>query len=634
MLKASSLICGVIRRRQAMMGPANIIAEVSVAKPRSLRLSAWMLGWVLAVAVLLAGYGAAAVRQDFVEPDNAMRLVEVRDFIGGQAWFDTTEKRLNPPTGTPMHWARWIDAAIAAPIVVLTPVVGRHTAEVATGFIWPFGLLAVFMTLAVRLCGEIGARDGLRNEASIAGAIVTALAFPTLDKFSPGAFDHHNIELIFSFIAILGLMRMAASPRSGAMAGLALGAMMGTAAEGVPLVAAGVIVAGMLWLVRPELYRRGLVWFGGGLAAASTFMFFLLVPPAHYAQPVCDAMSSSFLGFGVAAGGVAGLLGGVLPATLSGTLVGRLGAAALLGAVALVVLFVLFPACAGGGYSALGADMKTLWLVQISEARSLATLATDNPAQALAVSGSAFAGLIAAGVYLWRKPTAESWIVTAFLLAAWGMLIWQIRGSYLVTAFAIPFGAWAAARARQAWQAKPSPLGMLMFVAVAATSAAAVWASLGQQVQARFMLTPVASNYAHRQATAKDCLTSQAFAPLTAIPNATMLNEFMLGAAAMQWTSHSVMAGPYHRDAAGTMAVINALRARPDAAKSAIMASAADYVLVCPALPETNFYANHPADGALPADTLAARLKADAPPEWLKRVPLSGTPLQLYRIER
>jgi hypothetical protein len=80
--------------------------------------------------------------------------------------------------------------------------------------------------------------------------------------------------------------------------------------------------------------------------------------------------------------------------------------------------------------------------------------------------------------------------------------------------------------------------------------------------------------------------------------------------------------------------VINALRASPDAAKSAILASPADYVLVCPALPETNFYANHPADGAAPTDTLAARLKVDAPPDWLKRVPLSGTPLQLYRIER
>jgi hypothetical protein len=533
-----------------------------------------------------------------------------------------------------MHWARWIDAAIAAPIVALTPVVGRHNAEVATGFIWPLGLLAVFMALAVKVCGEIGARDGLRGEAQVAGALVAALAFPTLDKFSPGAFDHHNIELIFSFVAILGLMRMAASPRAGAMAGLALGAMMGTAAEGVPLVAAGVIVAGMLWLVRPDVYRRGLVWFGGGLAAASTFMFFLLVPPSHYAQPVCDAMSSSFLGFGMAAGAVAGLLGGVLPPALNRSLAGRFGSSAVLGALALAVLFVLFPACAGGGYSALGADMKTLWLVQISEARSLATLAADSPALVLAVSGSAVAGLVAAAIYIRRKPTAESWIVAGFLLAAWGMLVWQIRGAYLATAFAIPFGAWAPARARQAWQASPSPLGLLMFVAVAATSAAAVWASVGQQVQARLMPASATASYEHRQASARDCLTAQAFAPLRDIPAATMLNEFMLGAAAMQWTPHAVMAGPYHRDAAGTMAVINALRASPDAAKPAILASPADYVLVCPALPETNFYANHPADGAAPTDTLAARLKADTPPDWLKRVPLAGTPLQLYRIER
>jgi hypothetical protein len=616
------------------MGPANIIASSSMAKPRGFRLSAWMLGWALAVAVLLAGYGAAALRQDFSEPDNAMRLVEVRDFIAGQAWFDTTEARLNPPTGTPMHWARWIDAAIAAPIVVLTPFVGRQNAEIATAFIWPFGLLALFMALAVKVCGEIGARDGLRAEASVAGALIAALAFPTLDKFSPGAFDHHNIELIFAFVAILGLMRMAASPRLGAMAGLALGAMMGTAAEGVPLVAAGAVVAGMLWLMRPNVYRSGLAWFGGGLALASLLMFLALVPPSRWAQPVCDAMSSSFLGFGVAAGAVAGLLGGALPAALNRTLGGRLGSATVLGAAALTILWTLFPDCAGGGYSALGADMKALWLVQISEARSLVTLAGDNPAQVFAAAGSAFAGLIAAAVYLRRKSSTEGWIVAGFLLASWGMLAWQIRGSYLATAFAIPFGAWAAARTRQVWQAKPSTRRLLVFVAVAAASAAAIWASVGQQVQARLLPPAALTDFEGRQASAKDCLKPEAFAPLRDISNATMLNEFMLGTGALQWTSHSVMAGPYHRDAVGTMTTINALRANPETARSMIMSSAADYVLICAALPETGFYANHAAAGVAPGDTLIAHLKNDAPPDWLRPVPLSDTPLRLYRILR
>src|SRR5688572_4635439 len=82
----------------------------------------WIAGWVLAATILVLSSGAAALSQDFAEPDNAMRLVRVRDLIAGQGWFDSIQYRLNPPDGTPMHWARWVDAAIALPILILSPV--------------------------------------------------------------------------------------------------------------------------------------------------------------------------------------------------------------------------------------------------------------------------------------------------------------------------------------------------------------------------------------------------------------------------------------------------------------------------------------------------------------------------------
>jgi hypothetical protein len=144
----------------------------------------------------------------------------------------------------------------------------------------------------------------------------------------------------------------------------------------------------------------------------------------------------------------------------------------------------------------------------------------------------------------------------------------------------------------------------------------------------------VIASFEQRQTSSRDCLKSQAFAPLQDVAKARILNEFMLGTGVLQWTSHSAMAGPYHRDAAGTMTMINALRADPDTAKPMIMASAADYVLICAALPETAFYTRHAAGGVQPQDTLIAQLKADAPPSWLKRMPMAGTPLQLYEIQR
>ena len=45
--------------------------------------------------------------------DDAMRLVEVRDLLAGQGWFDLTQYRLSPPGGVAMHWSRLVDVPLA-----------------------------------------------------------------------------------------------------------------------------------------------------------------------------------------------------------------------------------------------------------------------------------------------------------------------------------------------------------------------------------------------------------------------------------------------------------------------------------------------------------------------------------------
>jgi hypothetical protein len=605
--------------------------SASPAKPFS---AWWLIGWALAVVILIAGSGQAGLHQDFSDPDNAMRLVRVRDLLNGQAWFDPVQHRLNPPDGTPMHWARWIDAAIAAPIAVLRPLLGQHNAEIAVAFLWPLGLLAAFMALVVRVCGEIGVRDGLRRETEIAGAIVAALAFPVIEKFGPGQFDHHNIELIFGLSAVLGLMRMRDEPWAGGVAGLALGAAMATAAESVPLVAVGMMIAGLLWLVKREEHARGLAWLGAGLAVSSVVSFFLLVSPSNWGMPVCDAMSTPFLGLGLIGGAVAAVLG-KLPALLNATLWRRLAAASVLGCSAIVSLFVLFPECAHGGYSGLSAEMERLWMSQISETRPLLGLMNDDPALMLAMGGAAFAGLVAATVYLrrhWRE--ADGWILLAFLLSSWAILLWQIRGATFATAFAIPFGAWAVAKARRSYRAKASAIRALAFAGIAASSAAAAWASAGGALQSRLVPKTALAIYEARVSDFKACFKPEAYVSLNVIAPGVMLNHFSLGADVLAFTKHSVLAGPYHRDAAGTMAMINALRSGSDAARAIISATSADYVLICPELPETVFYARHAADGVIPDATLSARLARGDEPEWLEPVDLAETPLKLYRIKR
>src|SRR5271156_7111737 len=68
--------------------------------------------WLAAVVALASPWLSRGVF-DAMSTDDAMRLVEVRDLIGGQGWFDLFQYRLDPP-GTSMHWSRIIDGPLAA----------------------------------------------------------------------------------------------------------------------------------------------------------------------------------------------------------------------------------------------------------------------------------------------------------------------------------------------------------------------------------------------------------------------------------------------------------------------------------------------------------------------------------------
>ena len=67
------------------------------------------LAWTLfaASALWLARHGVS------LDTDSAMRLASVRDLLHGQAWFDTSQHRLNTPYGLSMHWSRLVDAPLA-----------------------------------------------------------------------------------------------------------------------------------------------------------------------------------------------------------------------------------------------------------------------------------------------------------------------------------------------------------------------------------------------------------------------------------------------------------------------------------------------------------------------------------------
>ena len=71
------------------------------------------LAWLLVVLQLLVqNWGETA--QTLLDTDDAMRLAQLRDWLGGQGWYDLVQHRVEPPTGYESHWSRLIDAGSPA----------------------------------------------------------------------------------------------------------------------------------------------------------------------------------------------------------------------------------------------------------------------------------------------------------------------------------------------------------------------------------------------------------------------------------------------------------------------------------------------------------------------------------------
>lgn len=614
-----------------LLAVSTELKEVSSAGAGLRRLPAWVIGWALGAAILIAMFGNAALSQSFAEPDSAMRLVQVRDLLAGQSWHDTFQYRLNPPAGVEMHWSRLIDVAIAAPIALLTPLLGATTAEVVVAFLWPLGLLVAFVALMTRMARELVAEEDQRGRVEVAAAVLSALAFPALDRFAPGAFDHHNVVLVLVAAAAWGLMTAQRQPLRAVWAGAALSLAVIVAAEALPFLAIGAVAAGGCWIFNPERGRRPLFNFGCGAGATMLVGFVALVPPSSWQDGRCDAFSTSFLWIGLVTAAIAMALGSRLPSALTQSVARRAACAAAIGMLGAGGLLMLAPDCFGGGYGDVSPEMRALWMAQIAEARSLPQLWGDDPALFFALAGAAFAGLVFAGVGLKRRPgSVSAWVLGGFLCGGVALMAWQVRGASFATTFALPFAAVAVVEAQARYRERATRSALAGFALVIVTASAAGWSVIGQQVQ-RFAASPdMIAAHANGRADVQACFASETLSTLNAEPAGVLLNQFAIGSGVLAASHHSVLAAPYHRNSDGMMATIDAFRASPEGARQQVVQAGASHILVCDGLPEGAFYSSHPAAGV--DWTLAHALQADEPPAWLEPVEGVAAPLKLYRI--
>lgn len=575
-------------------------------------------GWVVLLWAVVAAVMLSFLWDDIAllvlgDPDDALRLVQVRDLLAGQGWYDPVQYRINPAEGGGnIHWSRFIDAQIGGLNLLLRPLLGAAAAERWAAAIYPLILLLLLLWLMGRILGRLGDRNFVRCGLVIAATTVTYMHY-----FTPLRVDHHNWQMLLS-LAMLWLALGPASLVRGLLAALVIALHLEISLEGLPyLVMFGALYA-WEWVRDPREAPR-LSGFALGLALLAPMWVLLLRGLGGVAGVYCDAFSRPYL----AGAAVTGLLIASLlrVPSLQTTLVRRMALLAIAGASGGAAFVLAGPQCLDGPFGDLSPLVRTHWYEGIGEGHPIWT----QSALAIGVFGlPSIAGLAMLGWTLRRAeiaPWAAQWrrlaLVAAgsFILSLLVLRTTAVTHAYLVPAFVLPVLTllrWARARPTALVRIPASAAPILLFpVALAALGSLVMTAVAGDKTAAM----------------PGTCMTPAALARIATLPATTLFTPLDMAPALLVGTPHSVIATGHHRIHKAIHQVLATFMAHPALAEVAVRRSGATHVMVCKNLADFQYLRDESPDG------LAAALDRGAPPRWLKPVPeLSRGPLQVYRV--
>lgn len=554
---------------------------------------------------------------DAMATDDAMRLVQIRDLINGQGWFDLFQYRLDPPAGTSMHWTRVIDAPLAALILLLRPLIGTHAAEAVTLFLWPTLLFAAALMLVAAIARRLS--GGAVNSQALA-VVLAALSAPALVHFRAGAIDHHNAQIDLLLALVLLTSQIEQSALKAALAGLMASLSLAIGIEMLPAIAAiGLAVFGLL-VLRGAVVSRQVCAFGAALAGSSFLLATALLPLPSLALPVCDTLGGPVLLL-TAGGGISLMI--VVAVDRYCSTVGLRLFTGTASAIALVVAFLSsFSECIASPYAQLDPLVMSIWADQVAESISLAKTLQLLPQKVLGFYGFPMMTMgFALAALIKCAPTERfRWTVGLVTLAALvGLGVWEVRAMAAASMVAAPLLAASLAVLRPTLAPARS---LLLAVAISPVSLGLLGLSAKPLIYAIFK---------PQMAIAEDapwCATVSDVASMTQLPKGRVMAPIDLGPAILVNTDHDVFAAPYHRNNDGILAMLELMLAPPPTARQILSERRVDYVVVCTDAPEKDFISRAP-------DGLRARLRRGEIPDFLEPLDLDPThKISVWRVRR
>lgn len=560
-----------------------------------------LIAWALLCAILLMSGWSRIVAGQLPDPDDALRLVQLRDLVAGQGWFDSVQHRIDPPAGTAMHWSRLVDV----PLWLVALIAGETAALV----IVPLLTLGVIVWATGQLAARLLGPDKVLYACLVGGFLPALVA-----QVQPMRIDHHGWQIAMVALAALALSDRN-SRRGGMAAGLAMAAGLSISVELLPLSAAFAGVLAWRWWREPGA-AGWLVAYLQALAGSLAALFLLTRGPLAL-TPWCDAISPPYLGFFAVAA-----VGATAAARFHLRGIAALIALAASGLAGLVLLGWSAPQCLAPPFASLDPLVRDYWYVHILEGQPLWRLTLDRAIPLLVPPLAALGACLA--LWLTTPPrTRTCWAELAMLLTAATLLGLLVSRSL---AFAAALGT--------------VPLGWLLALLLEkARSAAGLVRKVGAVAAIVLLLAPsvpltlagMLVRPEHKAAPVKladaACNVRARAASLASLPTGVVFAPLDIGPSILLESRHAVIATSHHRAEAAMADVIGAFIAAPDRAEAIVVRHRADYLALCTDLAEARLYASRHPEG------LAAALAGGNTPAWLEPVErLSTAEFRVYRV--
>lgn len=569
------------------------------------------LALISAVVIFqLLWLGLPGVRTSLLDTDDAMRLVEVREYLSGRDWFDMHEPRVAPPQGYDTHWSRLVDAGLAGLHGVFAPFTSPANAEflmrVTWPLIWLIVALAGIMAASLRLAGEKGL---------FASGFLAALNTPAYIQFGPGRIDHHNVQIALSVLVLAGVVWSDRNRWAAAGAGACAALAMAVGLESLPFLAIAAAALVLRFLVEPGRGRElsHFCWaFSITLAAA----YLGTVPFARFSETACDALASN-LAMPLVPGSLA-------LAVVSGferlcTPARRLAAVAALGLAVLAAILFLEPRCLSGPFAMLETAARDQWLVNVKESQPLFAF-LGSPIFAMTAVPLLVTALIVLLLLRDRSQWRNFAFQTTFTLFAAAMAMGFVNTKMTIYAFwfALPLLALAVTKlwSRFNISRAVSKVGVVIAIAPFLSSMLAL---------------AVTTAMADRKGSFDNgrlCNLKSDYRLLSGLAPGLVITDVDTGAYMLALTRHSVLAAPYHRLGPQIIQNMRILSLPPEEAKQQVIGLGAAYVAICRAR-----HAQRPGFRNRNWNmSLTDNLLGGTPPSWLEPVMGDAGGFVVYRV--